>query len=86
MNDDIRKFNWKTREYEKYEVPEGANIALIRNDMESLIQCAGCFKILQYGASYTSMELHNSMGLAYCVCGECYEKEWKRRFSQEKES
>ena len=86
MNDDIRKFNWKTREYEKYDVPEGANIALIRKDMESPIQCAGCFKTLKFGASYTSQELHNPVGFAYCVCGECHEKELKRRFGQEKES
>ena len=86
MTDDIRKFNWKTREYEKYDVPEGANIALIRNDMESPIQCAGCFKSLKYGTSYASQELHNSIGLAYCVCAECHEKELMRRLRKEQET
>lgn len=78
MNDDIRKFNWKTRKYEKYDAPEGIRLALYCSDMNEIVNCAQCFKSISFGDSYTSREVHTNIGLGYAVCEECYDKEWNR--------
>lgn len=67
------KWNPTTKTYEPYELPTGAS--LYETDMEKAVVCAGCGDSLLYGDGYTSLQIHTGMGMGYCVCGECYQKE-----------
>ncbi len=75
----LKRWNWKKREYENYDVPDSRCVKTFVADLDTIIDCASCGNGIPYGCSYTSMEIHNAMGLGYAVCDECYEKEEKRR-------
>ena len=64
-----QKWNYKTHEYDPYEF------------MGKIVACARCGGQMMYGNGYTSLEIHNSMGIGYAVCERCYDEEWKRRRS-----
>ena len=70
------KWNFKTREYEPYELPDGATSS-VWCEMDEVIQCAGCRKKMLYGDGYTSRKIHNLNGIGYIVCEQCYDNEWK---------
>lgn len=72
---DIRKWNFESHEYEAYTVPEGTVLVIYSVNMDQFTNCAGCFKDMTFGDGYTSRTLHNSYGIAYPVCSDCYEKE-----------
>lgn len=76
---EIRKWNYKTHEYDSIEVPDEWNVSLYTENMDEIVNCPHCGKELRYGETYTSKEIHNWIGLGYGVCEECYEEEWKRR-------
>lgn len=75
----IRKWDYETHSYRKYGVPKEWNISTCCADMSQHINCAGCGKVLPYGETFTSLELHTKMGIGYGVCKECNEQEWERR-------
>lgn len=75
---DIGKWNYQTKVYDPYEVPDGVVICIYSQDMDLAINCAGCFKPMTYGQGYTSRELHNHIGFGYPVCEACYTAERKR--------
>ena len=79
MAKQLKKWNWKTREYEDYEVPDNWNVRTFAFDMDTFVDCAQCGEGKAYGLMYTSMEVHTEHGIGYCVCGNCYEEEAKRR-------
>lgn len=68
-----QKWNPKTREYQDYELPEGA--CLYSDDMDKEIACAQCGQRMLFGDGYTSRQIHNKYGFGYAVCERCYEKE-----------
>lgn len=72
----VRKWNHKTREYDPYELPEGASC--YEDDMEKVVHCAQCGREVPFGDCYTSREVHTRGGFGYGVCRECYEQEWER--------
>lgn len=74
-----QKWNYKMHDYEPYELP--LNATMFEYDMDTIVACARCGDQMVYGNSYTSLEIHNAMGFAYCVCEKCYAEEWeiKRR-------
>ena len=74
-----QKWDCKTHEYKPYILPLGA--VTFRYDMNDIVTCAGCGKESKYGDFYTSLEIHNSTGIGYAVCEECYNEEWKRKRS-----
>ena len=74
-----QKWNYKTHLYEPYTLP--LNSTMFQNEMNTVVACAGCGCQMKYGDSYTSLEIHNSMGMGYAVCEKCYDDEWKRRRS-----
>lgn len=78
----MQRWNNKKGEYETYEVPADWQCKLYEDDMNQKISCASCGKEERFGACYTSMEIHNSMGFGYAVCPECYQKEIERRFER----
>ena len=73
------RWDYETRSYHKYGIPVEWIISTYRADMSQHINCAGCGKELPYGETFTSLELHTTMGIGYGVCNVCYAEEWKRR-------
>lgn len=70
----LRKWNYKTRKYEKFESPAKI-IFLYSENMELTIDCTNCATRLKNGDSYTSLTIHNELGLGYPVCEKCYNNE-----------
>lgn len=82
----IGRWNYKTREYDPYEIPADWDVKMFSIDMEETVSCASCGKKIKYGDCYTSMEIHEQkFGFGYAVCDKCYEEESKRRFQSIKE-
>ena len=76
----LRRYNEKKHIYEDYEVPNDWNIKLMTNDMNEIVNCCQCGKKMKFGDGYTSMQVHNALGLGYAVCENCYyDKEWVER-------
>ena len=70
------KWNYNTRSYDDYELPEKA--IMWSDDMELVIQCASCAKDIEVGDCFTSKEIHGNFGMGYLVCESCYEQEIER--------
>ena len=81
----VNKWNFKTKEYEKVEIPDNRKIGLYSNNMNDIIQCINCGKELRFGDSYTSRRYHTGMGFGYCVCHNCYDEEWKLEVAYDNE-
>lgn len=75
----LNKWNYKTKSYDEYEIPNEWRTPLLIGDLDAEVNCVQCGKKLKYGECYTSLEVHSSMGLGYGVCKECYDEEWKRK-------
>lgn len=74
-----QKWNYETRSYDDYLLPEGS--ILFTENMDELVACAQCGKTITFGKCYTSKEIHTSIGLGFPVCGDCYEEEIDREES-----
>ena len=74
----LRKWNYEKREYEPYEIPDDWNCKTYSLDMDEVVNCPHCGEKLLFGHGYTSMEIHTEFGFGYCVCSDCYRKEWER--------
>ena len=72
----MQKWNNQKLEYEPYEIPKEWYCPIFARLYE-YINCASCGKKLMVAECYTSKKIHNEVGLGYCVCGECYKKEWR---------
>lgn len=72
----IGKWNYKTKDYDDYTPPAGAE--LFSEDLEQPVACAACGKKIKFGDGYTSREIHNHAGFGFIVCAKCYESELKR--------
>lgn len=74
----LNKWNYESMEYERFTVPDNWNCKLFSDNMEEIVNCPHCGKEFRFGDSYTSMEIHNTFGLGYAVCEECYHNEMTR--------
>ena len=75
----LHKWNYKTRTYDKYEVPNEWDVTLFTNDMKKIVSCVQCGIKLEYGMCFTSKEVHTECtGFGYPVCSKCYEAEMDR--------
>ena len=76
----MKKWNFQTRRYENYSVPEDWKVSMYETDMDKQINCAECGKPMKYGESLTSQRIYDDAGLfGYAVCLHCHEsglKEW----------
>ena len=68
----LQKWNYQTRQYDPYEVPDDWNVKTYSVDMDEIINCAHCGAQITFGSSYTSHEIHTEHGMGYCVCHVCY--------------
>lgn len=75
----LRRFNPFTKEYDLHTVPLDWKVIIYHDNLDININCASCGKELRYGDSFTSLEIHNKLGMGYCVCEECYKREWERQ-------
>lgn len=82
----MKKWNFKTLEYEEYTVPANWKAKTFSTDMEEKVNCAACGKLMEYGDSYISRTIHTTNGLGYVVCQECYDKERKEELAYENKS
>lgn len=71
----VQKWNFETREYEPYEVPDNWNIKTYCKNMDEIIVCPHCGRKFTFGECYTSKQIHTRLGMGLAVCGECYTKE-----------
>lgn len=74
----LRKWDYNTKGYLPYEVPDEWILGLFVDDMTAQVNCTQCGKLLEYGVTYTSKEIHTQHGLGLAVCEECYQKEIER--------
>lgn len=72
----VQKWNPVARQYEAYTPPAGY-ITLHETDMDKPINCARCGKQITFGEGYSSLQIHNGMGVGYSVCESCYDAELK---------
>lgn len=68
-----QKWNYKTHEYEPYELPEGCR--LYDRDLSRKVACCECGNEEEFGAMYTSKEIHTENGFGYPICELCYQSE-----------
>lgn len=74
------KLNFKTKEYESYEPPDGAiSLALYSTGYDETITCAECGKKILYKDVYISRKIYTASGRWYPVCKQCHDKEWEER-------
>jgi len=68
---ELRKWNYKLKEYEPYFVRDSWNVKTYSDDMSEEVSCAQCGKKIKFGKGYTSMEVHTEAGFGYIVCDKC---------------
>ena len=82
----MKKWNFKTLEYEEYTVPADWKVKTFSTDMEEKVNCIACGKFMEYGDGYTSRTIHTKNGFGYVVCENCYEKEREEELAYENKS
>ena len=75
---ELRKWNYFSRKYDDYTVPDTWNVTLDAPE-NRIYSCAGCGSAISAETAYTSLEIHDSIGLGYLVCEECSALEIMRR-------
>ena len=61
--------------YQPWTEPADRMPVLSCDDGDADIWCARCHRSVQYGATYTSLQIHSSGGFGYAVCPECHDAE-----------
>lgn len=79
----LQKWNWNKHDYEDYEVPKDWVCKCYCASIIETVNCAHCGKVILFGDSYTSTEIHTKAGLGYAVCSDCFAEECKRRQKSE---
>lgn len=78
----LNRWNYRTKRYEFYEIPDKWNIGTYRESLTDNVDCAICGNTITFGESYTSLSIHTKLaGIGYCVCGKCHSEEIKLRLS-----
>ena len=79
----LHKWDYKTHEYKTIAVPEKWNCKLHTNNMVEIVNCPHCGKELPFGKTFTSLEIHNALGMGYAVCKGCHREELKRKMESQ---
>lgn len=72
---DIRRWNYETHSYDPFTTNPEWKLIIYTDDMELLVNCPSCGKVMRFGDGFTSKELHNHMGIGWSVCDDCYQGE-----------
>ena len=75
----LPKWNYELHEYEPMIVPAKWNCKMFSNDMSEIVRCPHCGASLPFGDTFTSLEVHNEVGMGYAVCPGCHREEIKRK-------
>ena len=82
----MKKWNFKTLEYEEYTVPADWKVKTFSTDMEEKVNCAACGKSVIYGHAYISRTIHDENGYGYAVCYACRIQERDEELAYENKS
>lgn len=69
-------WDFRAQEYEAKDIQNDWKVPLVCMDMNEVINCASCGRLVAFGDCYTSRRIHTSAGMGYNVCPDCYEEEW----------
>lgn len=75
----VGKWNYEKHDYDPHRIPDRWNTPTYTQNMDEIVNCAQCGRELSFGETYTSLEIHSSIGFGYPVCKGCYNEEWERR-------
>lgn len=81
---ELQRWNYGDKKYYAFNIPDNWNVKMLTEDMEEMVNCPNCGLLLPFKHTYTSKEIHNSMGFGYWVCGKCYKEELERYFQSAK--
>lgn len=77
----INKWNQDNKGYQEEEFDPGKyNLKTFTDVMNEVIHCPHCLQELHLGESYTSIEYRTPLGVGYCICYRCHQKELQRRY------
>ena len=74
----VGKWNYEKRAYEPYIIPDEWYTPRYCENMKEIVNCVACGREVEFGECYTSKEIHDGIGVGYCVCEECHQKEKER--------
>lgn len=74
----LDRWDYTKQTYIPYKIPDNWITTLYTNDMDKEINCMGCGRIIKYGNSFCSLEIHGN-GFGFPVCQRCYKEELERR-------
>ena len=74
----VGKWNYEKHDYDPHRIPGGWKCKVYSEDMDEIINCVQCGKEITFGESYTSLEIHSSVGFGYAVCEGCHNEERSR--------
>ena len=80
----LRKWNYEDNTYHEIERPDSWTVKVYTTDMSEIVNCSSCGKPFKFGECYTSLEIHDQIGMGYAVCPKCYYLERKRRVDYER--
>ena len=81
----IHKWDPREGKYRPYVVLGKWNVSVHEEDMNRVVNCAGCGQRLAFGDAYTSLQIHTPGGLGYAVCRKCHVKEMQTETEKEEE-
>ena len=82
----MQKWNYRTKKYEEYTVPDSWKVNLYSTNIFEQINCASCGKSMIYGYGYISRTIYDENGFGYTVCYECYKKEIEEEQDYDRET
>lgn len=68
---ELYKFYPDIIEESPYSIPPEWNCKSKSDNMDEMINCAECGKLIRYGESFSSSLIHDKNGECYCICSDC---------------
>ena len=68
----LQRWSESEHRYMPYAVPDDWYVSTYEEDMSTPVNCCQCGRVLPFGRTYTSYQVHTPIGMGYAVCGDCY--------------
>lgn len=68
----IKRWDEENQSYTQVTIPDDWKIKAYSVDMDEIINCVCCGKVMTFGDGYTSRRFHTEKGYGYAECGKCY--------------